>query len=413
MAAVAEHAVEHDDAGGVHVAVVAHHLDADVRVDHGVRAALGVDVVTEVDDVVAAVAQHVAVLLDDGAEVERLGDHHRGLAGKRAAGVQADDGLVLGQRLVAGEVERLEVVLLDLGAVGEVDRDAGGLLERVGQVDLALVRLGLLADEDGDDRLGALLEQIDDLVADLGRGRLRDDADDVGGLMVLERHDGVLHRHGADLLVEVAAAGADGVHAAAAQAVDHARDLLDARAGGAHDADVAGIDDVREGDGHARDDAGAAVRSHEEEALLVRLLLQAHLVLEWHVIREGEDVEPQVEGALELGRGVLAGDGEERHVGVGELRDGLFPARGLGGAAGGLLLHREVREEGLGLGEHGVQDGRVVALHDDDHVGRVSRGGLVGEQAGGPVDILVGVGTHHDLALDHTVEGVDLVGEQH
>jgi len=358
-------------------------------------------------------AQHVAVLLDDLAEVERLGDHHGSLAGEGAAGVQADHGLVGAERLVNGKVERLEIVLLDLGTVREVDGDARALLKRVREVDLALMRLGLLADEDGDDRLGAPLQQVNDLVTHGRRRRLGDDADDVGGIVVLERHDGVLYRHRADLLVEVAATGADGVHATAAQAVDHAGNLLDTRAGSAHDTDVARVDDVGEGDRHARDNTGAAVGTHEEQALLVRLLLQANLVLERNVVGEAEHVETQIERALKLGSSIFARDGEERHVGVGQLRDGLLPAGRLSGAAGGLLLDRKVGEEGLGLSEHGVHHGLVVGLDDDDHVARVRSLGLIGKQAGVKEDILVRVGAHHDLALDDTVEGVNLVGQQH
>ena len=136
------------------------------------RTALRVHVVTQVDDIVAVMAQHVAVFLDDVAELERLGNHHRGLAGERAAGVQADDGLVLRERRLHRLGERLAVVGLHRVAVGQVHGDTGGLLERVRQMDLAQVCLGLLADEDGDHGLAALLEQVDHLVAHGGRGRL-------------------------------------------------------------------------------------------------------------------------------------------------------------------------------------------------------------------------------------------------
>ena len=231
--------------------------------------------------------------------------------------------------------------------------------------------------------------------------------------MVLERRDGVLHRDGADFLIEVATTGANGMHAAAAQAVDHAGDLLDAGAGGANDADVAGVDDVGEGHGHGGHHAGAAVRTHEEQALLVCLLLQAHLVLERHVVREGEHVEPQVECALELGRRILTGDGEERHVGVRQERHSLLPAYGLGGTARSLLLGGQIGQEGLGLGEYRVHDGIVVRLHHDHHVAGARGGGLGRQQAGGVIDVLIGIRAHHDLALDHVIQRIDLVGQEH
>ena len=273
MATIAEHAVEDDDARGGLGGVLAHHLDADLGVDHGVRATLGVHVVAQVDDVIAAVTQHVAVFLDDVAELKRLGDHHRSLAGKGATGVETDDGLVLGEGFGDRNVDGLAVVGLDLAAGSQIHGDLCALLQGVGQMHVTQMGLGLLANKDRDDRLLALLEQVDDLVADLGRGRLGDNADDVGGVMVLERHDSVLNGHGADLGVKVAAAGADGMYAAATHTVDGAGDFLDAGARSADDTDVAGVDHVGEGHGHGADHAGAAVGTHKEQALLVRLLL--------------------------------------------------------------------------------------------------------------------------------------------
>ena len=273
VAAIAEHAVEDDNTRGGLGSVLAHHLDADLGVDHGVRTALGVHVVAQVDDVVAAVAQHIAVFLDNVAELKRLGDHHRGLAGKGATGVQTHDGLILGEGLGDRNVDGLAIVGLDLATGSQIHGDLSALLQGVGQVHVAQMGLGLLANEDGDNRLLALLEQVDDLVANLGRRRLGDNADNVGGVMVLERHDSVLNGNGADLGVKVAATGTDGMHAAATHTVDGAGDFLDAGARSADDADVAGVNHVGEGHGHGADHAGAAVGTHKEQALLVRLLL--------------------------------------------------------------------------------------------------------------------------------------------
>ena len=378
MAPIAQNAVKHDDTGGVLGSVIAHHLDADLGVDHGMRATLGIHVVAEVDNVIATMAQHVAVFLDDVAKIQGLGDHHGSLASEGTAGIQADDGLVLAKRSIDGDVERLGVVLLDGLAASKVDGDASGFLKGVCKVDLALMRLGLLADENGDDRLGALLQKIDNLIADLGRRRLGDDADDIGRVMVLECDDGVLNGDGADLLIKIAATRADCVHAALSQAVDHARNLLDAGSRSTDDTDIAGIDDISKCHRDTRNDAGAAVRSHEEQPLFMSLLLQTNLVLQGNIVRERKDIEPQVECALKLGSGILTRDGEESHVSIGKHRHGLFPARRLGGDARDFLLYRKVVQERLGLGKHRIDDAFVFGLDNDNHIAGVGSSSLIG-----------------------------------
>ena len=413
VAAVAEHAIEHDDARGLLGSVIAHHLDTNLGINHGMRAALGIHVVTKVDNVIAAMAQHVAVFLDDMAEVQGLGDHHGSLAGKGAAGIQADDGLVLAERSIDDDIERLGVVLLDGLTTSKVNGDARGLLEGVGEVDLTLVRLGFLANEDGDDGLGALLQKIDNLIANLRRRRLGDNTDNVGRIMMLKSDDGVLDGDSANLLVKVAAARADCVHAALAQAVDYAGDLLDTGSRGTNDADVAGINDVGKCHGDTRDDASAAVGTHKEQTLFMSLLLQAHLILQGDIIRKGEDVEPQIERAFQLGSGILARNGEEGHIGIGKHCHGLFPARRLGRGTSSLFLYRKVIQECLGLGKHRIDDVFIFGLNNDDHVTRACGSRLVSQKTGGFVDVFIGIGAHHNLALNNTIKRIDFVGQQH
>ena len=97
------------------------------------------------------------------------------------------------------------------------------------------------------------------------------------------------HQRGdrADLGLEVAAAGADGVADAAAGARDQAGHFLHAGARRADDADVAARHRVGESERRAGDDRGAAVRAHHQQAALARLALERDLVLERHVV--GED----------------------------------------------------------------------------------------------------------------------------
>ena len=81
-----------------------------------------------------------------------------------------------------------------------------------------------------------------------------------------ERVDGGERAERADALVEVAAADADAVRHAPAQARDQARHFLQPGAGGRDDADVAARHGVGESDRRAGDERGAAVRPHEQQA---------------------------------------------------------------------------------------------------------------------------------------------------
>ena len=373
---------------------------------------LGVDVITKIDHVVTLRVEDEALFFDDAAQIERLGDEHTGLIGKGTAGIQTDDGLVGAEGVIADEAKGLEIILLDLLATGKVDGNLRGLLKGMGQVDLALMRGWLLAQEDSDDGLGAFLEQIDDLIADCRRGRLRDDANDIRRLVILEADDGILDGGGTDRLVEVAATCADGMDQASTKAIDDGSNLLDARAGSSHDTDIAGLGDIGERNGYGGDDARAAIRPHEHETLLVCTLLQANLILEGDVVGEGEDVQSLVEGFLDLGSGVLARRGEEGEVGIGKGRECCVPAVNIL-AVEGLLLNREVGKELLYPSENDIDDPRIIRVNNDDHITGAGSLDLGGKQPRVLKDILISVGPHHDLAFRDVLERVDLVGEQH
>ena len=80
-----------------------------------------------------------------------------------------------------------------------------------------------------------------------------------------ERREPLQHRDAADLLLEVAPAGAERLRHAAARVVDAARHFLQSGAGRRDEPDVAAPHDVGEAQRNAVDDGRSAVGPHDEE----------------------------------------------------------------------------------------------------------------------------------------------------
>ena len=144
MTAVAKHAVKENDPRGLHGSVLSDVIDTNLGIDHGVRLALRIDVITKINHVIALGVKDIAILLDNTAQVECLRNKHSGFVCQGSARVETNDRLVLGKRLVARKVQRLEVILLHGITVRKVNGNARSLLEGMGEIDLAKVMLGLL-----------------------------------------------------------------------------------------------------------------------------------------------------------------------------------------------------------------------------------------------------------------------------
>lgn len=203
-----------------------------------------------------------------------------GVAGlnQNTALLQSSNGLVVVLRIVLGTADgtdEIQLAAFSLGLLQRLTDDGSQSSSHIGVA--AVAQHAVQQDDAGIFLSGALADLLD---ADF-------------------RVDRVLDGDRADLLVQVTAAGADSVHNAAAQTVDNSGDFLN---------------------------AGAAVGTHEQQALLVSLLLQADLVFQSNVIGEGEHVQTHVQCALDLGSGVLTGSGEQCQVGIGQDSSGLGPA---------------------------------------------------------------------------------------
>ena len=81
---------------------------------------------------------------------------------------------------------------------------------------------------------------------------------------------------------------------------NQARNLLQARAGCADNADIATPDLVGKSERNTADDGSAAVRPHHQQATLARFTFQGDLIGDRHVVAEQHDMEALVQGAARL-----------------------------------------------------------------------------------------------------------------
>ncbi len=135
---------------------------------------------------------------------------------------------------------------------------------------------------------------------------------------------------------QVAPADADDLRDADPGAVEQARGLLRAGPGRGDDADAAGAHDVGEPEPDRAEHRGAAARAHDQQAEVRAAALELDLVALGDVVGEEEDVQALGERAVGLEGRVLAGDGDQRDVGVGQ-------GAGGGGEGAGRLLGRAAR----------------------------------------------------------------------
>ena len=121
---------------------------------------------------------------------------------------------------------------------------------------------------------------------------------------------------------EIATARAERLRDALTQLVNGAGDGLQARARRGDDADPAAANPVGKAQPNAVDDRRAAVRAHDQQALVARLALERDLVRQVDVVAVEEDVLAQVQRLLRHAGGVAAGDRDQDPVGVGQGRCG-------------------------------------------------------------------------------------------
>ena len=212
----------------------------------------------------------------DGAR-ERFEEEDR-LVGEGAAGVEPVHRPLAGRQRRAG----LRDPTMDGGAVPREgpgrprlapqrgERRRRGVLERGDPSDLALARAdAVLGAEQGEHGgLAETAELVLDLALDLRPGRLADHHHELRGRIGAERVEGVEGHGPADRAAHIAPAHADGLRDALAAGSEKTGDLLEAGARGGHEADPPSRHDVGEAERRAAQVGSAAVRAHEQQALV-------------------------------------------------------------------------------------------------------------------------------------------------
>src|SRR5581483_4674501 len=198
-----------------------------------------------------------------------------------------------------------ERVVLLVRAATRADRQPRRLAQRLRQP-YPWGRLQTRAQQAGHDRLAGLRRRLEDALRDRGGGRLGDQDDHLGGGVVAQQRQRLEGCDAADLLLEVAAPGAERVAHPGPGAVNQDADLLHPAPGGADQADPARADDVGEAEADAVDDRGPAVGPHHQQATRAAPPLERDLVLERDVVAEEDDVQALQQRLARLGRGVGA-----------------------------------------------------------------------------------------------------------
>ena len=153
---------------------------------------------------------------------------------------------------------------------------------------------------------------------DLARRRLGDEQERVGAVVGGEHPHRLAEHQSAHVARQVTAADADDLGDADVSTVEQAGRLLRSRAGRGDDPDGARAHDVGEPEPDLAEHRGAAPRAHDQQTELDSAALERDLVGLGHVVGEEEDVQALGERAVRLEGGVLAGDRDQRHIGVRE-----------------------------------------------------------------------------------------------
>ncbi len=182
------------------------------------------------------------------------------------------------------------------------------------------LRLKVRAQETADNRLLARLEARHKALQRPAARRFGNHRDHLRARVCLKRIQRGKGGQPPDLIRKVMAACADGVGDAPSCVVYLGGEFLQSRAGRADGSDGALPDDVRESNSHPADEAGAAIRTHDEQPLFHGESLERQFVVNGNVAAEYEEMQAGGKGLVRLAGNVLPGDRQHRQIGRGFLR---------------------------------------------------------------------------------------------
>ena len=189
---------------------------------------------------------------------------------------------------------------------------------------------------------------------------------------------------------------------AAPQLVDAAAHLLQARSRGGDQPDGPPPHAVGKAQSHAVDHGCAAIRPHDQQALLGGCLFEGDLIVQGDVVAVEEDVLVPPQRLAGHAGGIAAGHGDEHPLGVGQHLDSGFQALG---AVFLLDAWPASGEEFVYLVQGNLGCGLVGGPDDDEQVIRYGGLGCWRQQVALGQDVLVGLGAHHHAGVEDVGQG--------
>ena len=123
-------------------------------------------------------------------------------------------------------------------------------------------------------------------------------------------------------------AGSDRLGNTLAPSIDKAGDLLKTGAGRGDDTDIPARHDVGEGERDAIDDGGPAIRSHDNEIVVLSEAFQRNLIFQLDIVAEQHHIEAKTQGLERLSSGVFAGRGDQYQIGANHVSEPHFYTAG-------------------------------------------------------------------------------------
>ena len=409
---VSQYHVEQDDTGAWIVHSLFHALYSGSRIDHWMRLTLCVNVIAQVDYHVAVCVQLEAFLMSAILQSQCFLDQHCRFSGQSTAGIVCLDGLLVFLLEEPASVA-INSSLFYLLSSYQAYCQTSTLVQRIGLIESFFVVFRLLAQEQAYNRLLANAQSCSNLIGYFLCRWFGDNNQHLNGLILFHGIDYIQHCGSAYLCRQISAAGSDCVGNALAQTVNDGGQFLNSGTGCTDDSDGTRINGVGKSNRNALDDSGSAVRSHNNQALLMCLILNLLLIFDGYVVGEHEHVHVFVQCSLRFQCGICTRNGNNCQVGIRHLSQSLIP--GLCSLSTLLLrIGTSFFCEVLVYSLHQcVQNAFLFHVCNDYHVVRSSCHQLFCFQAALLEDVLVRRSCHHDGNLVHTLNGGNFIGQKH
>ena len=128
--------------------------------------------------------------------------------------------------------------------------------------------------------------------------------------------------------MQVVTSSADRLGNTLAPSIDEAGDLLKTGTRRSDDTDIPASHDVGEGERDAIDDGGPAIRSHDNEIVVLSETFQRNFIVQLNMVAKYHHIEAKTQGFERLSSGVFAGRGDQCQIGANHVPEPHFYTAG-------------------------------------------------------------------------------------